>query len=172
MIDDKLDKLYGKAQVEVENGLYVNTCTDTEAKASQIRRIASELGIEVKVELVEKGVSIVESKGKDSQLGGRKGLCKVRVVLPDGRILAGDTVADTLQEVVEYVGVENVMKLNIVSCGIGLVSATLDEKYKSSQRKLSNGMFLMTNTPTERKIKQIQRILDAYSPLGLKIEII
>ena len=63
-------------------------------------------------------------------------------------------------------------KLNIVSCGIGLVSTTLDEKYKSSQRKLSNGMFLMTNTPTERKIKQIQRILDAYSPLGLKIEII
>ena len=172
LIDDKLDSLYRKAQVEVENGLYINTCTDTETKAAQIKRIATQLGIDIKVELVDKSpkeIFVVESKDGDSQLGGRKSFCKLRVVLPDGRILAGNTVADTLQEVVEYVGVENVMKMNIIACGIPLVSAILDVKYGKYQRKLSNGMFLMTNTPTERKIKQIQQISDAYS-LGLKIE--
>ena len=65
--------------------------------------------------------------------------------------------------------VKFVMKMNIIACGIPLVSAILDVKYGKYQRKLSNGMFLMTNTPTERKIKQIQQISDAYS-LGLKIE--
>ena len=58
---------------------------------------------------------------------------------------------------------------NINASGIPLVSTTLDEKYGRNQRKLSNGMYLMTNTSTEAKIKQIKEISNAYS-LGLKVE--
>ena len=171
-IDDKLDALYGKAQVEIGKGLYVNTCTDTETKASQIVKIAKLLNLDIKVELVDKETVnsvLVDCNDRILNAGGRKSQCDVRVILPDGRIITNNWVADTLQEVVELAGVENVKKLNINASGIPLVSTMLDEKYGRNQRKLSNGMYLMTNSSTETKIKQIKEISEAYS-LGLKVE--
>ena len=171
-IDDKLDKTYEKHQVEITKGLYLNTCTDTETKAAQILKIAKLLGEDVKVELVDKETGnsvLVDCNDRILNTGGRKSQYDVRVILPDGRIITNNWVADTLQEVVELAGVENVKKLNINASGIPLVSTMLDEKYGRNQRKLSNGMYLMTNSSTETKIKQIKEISEAYS-LGLKVE--
>ena len=171
-IDDKISVAEEKQQVEVAPGLYLNTHTNTETKASQILKIAKQLGIEVKVELVDKETgasSEVNLASGTLSLGGRRSQFEVRVILPDGRVFANNFVADTLQEVVEYAGVENVKKLNINASGIPLISTTLHDRYFKNQRTLSNGMYLMTNTSTETKIKQMQQISDAYS-LELKIE--
>lgn len=171
-IDNKLDKMYESHQVEIAKGLYINTCTDTETKAAQILKIAELLKENVKVELIDKETgssSVVDYSNRSFNAGGRKSQYEVCVIFPDGRIVKNNWVADTLQEIVEYAGVENVKNLNINASGIPLVSTTLDEKYGRNQRKLSNGMYLMTNTSTETKIKQIKEISTAYS-LGLKVE--
>lgn len=50
VVSNTMDKKYGKAQVPVENGLYVMTHSSTHDKKKQLDKIAKELGVKIMVE--------------------------------------------------------------------------------------------------------------------------
>ena len=52
IVSNTLDKKYGRAQVPVEGGLYVMTHSSTHDKKKQLDKIATTLGLELKVEEV------------------------------------------------------------------------------------------------------------------------
>lgn len=52
IVSTTIDKKYGSAQVPVENGLYILTHSSTKDKKMQLDRIATELGLKLKVEII------------------------------------------------------------------------------------------------------------------------
>lgn len=52
IVSTTIDKKYGYAQVPVENGLYIMTHSSTKDKKIQLDRIAKELGLKLKVEII------------------------------------------------------------------------------------------------------------------------
>ena len=58
-----------------------------------------------------------------------------------------------------------------MQCKIPLISNTIDSKYGSKQKLLGKGWYLMTNTSTLNKKKDIEAISEAYN-LGVKVEIV
>ena len=95
----------------------------------------------------------------------------LRIICPDGHIIQKATAADAFIEFVLYVGIEKVRRLGLVQCKIPLVSNTIDSKYGSKQKLLGKGWYLMTNTSTLNKKKDIEAISEAYN-LGVKVEIV
>lgn len=95
----------------------------------------------------------------------------IRVVFPDGRAICHRQVLNTLIEVVEFAGPENVMGLNIPSVTGNLISNELCDHiiYSRSQKKLSTGHYIQTNSATDKKFEQINTINKQLS-LGLKVE--
>ena len=97
---------------------------------------------------------------------------RIRVTLPDGRVIQCSKVKDTLLEVIKYAGVVNVEKLELYHAAF-LISRTLDNnpKYAKSRYEIEQGFYVFTNTNTDVKRKQIQAISDRLN-LGLKVEIV
>lgn len=93
----------------------------------------------------------------------------IRIIFPDKTIIQNSTVADSLIEFVQIVGVDKVRKLGLTRCNIPLISNTIDEKYGNSQKDLGDGWYLITNTSTASKISDIESISAAYN-LGVKVE--
>ena len=96
---------------------------------------------------------------------------KLRVTLHDGRIIEHRFALETLKEVVQIVGIDKVSALNIIQCGVPLVSNTLDNVYSSSQKDLQNGWYLMTLSSTSTKKQQLDKISNAYD-LEIVVEIV
>ena len=92
----------------------------------------------------------------------------LRIKFADGRVIDEPEVAETFRKFVIEVGVDRVRSLGIVRNRVPLVSNTLDEKYKSQQRDLGNGWYLMTCTTTSSKMGDISNIAKR---LGIDIEI-
>ena len=98
-------------------------------------------------------------------------LTRLRITLPNGKVLQEYTAAQTFCEFVKYVGVQNVRSLGLIQSAIPLVSNTLDKKYARAQKPLGNGWYLMTNTNTMVKKRDIEYIAKAFG-LAIKVEII
>lgn len=95
-------------------------------------------------------------------------MTKLKITYANGRVIMEPSAADTFRKYVIDVGVLKVRELGIIRCRIPLVSNTLDEKYKSRQKPLGGGWYLMTNTSTIDKKKDIEFIAEA---LGIKIKV-
>lgn len=95
----------------------------------------------------------------------------LRIIFPNGKIIQNRTTVETMVEFIKYVGVAKVRTLGLTRCRIPLVSNTLDKKYRNQQQPLGNGWYVITNTCTEAKRKDINKISDAYN-LGVKVEIL
>ena len=95
----------------------------------------------------------------------------IRVVFPDGRAICHKQVLNTLIEVVEAAGPDNVMNLEIPSMTGNLIATKLTNHpvYSRSQKKLSNGYYIQTNSSTDKKFEQINTINKKLN-LGLKVE--
>lgn len=110
--------------------------------------------------------------GNIKRRGDRKApRTNLRVTFPNGKMIENRFALDTLKEIVINVGIEKVRALQIVQCGVPLISNTLDKVYSSSQKELSNGWYLMTLSSTITKKQQIDKISRAYH-LGLEVTII
>ena len=96
---------------------------------------------------------------------------KIKITFANGKVIKEHFVADTLFEFVKYVGIERVRNLNIIVSRIPLISSTLDEKYASQQKPFGNGYYLMTNTSTLTKIKEINYIANKLG-IELIVEIV
>lgn len=124
-------------------------------------------------------ISLYDSKAyntSDDDFYKRKSSSKsrkfiIRVVFPDGHAICHKQVLNTLMEVVEFAGPENVMALDIPSVTGNLVSTELSDHpvYSRSQKKLSTGHYIQTNSGTDKKFEQINTINKNLN-LGLKVE--
>lgn len=93
----------------------------------------------------------------------------LRVTFPDGKIIENRFAYETLQDVVMYAGIDKVRSLNIIQCGVPLVSTTQDNFY--NQKEISKGIYLITHSSTGQKRQQIEKISKELN-LQLKVEIV
>lgn len=103
--------------------------------------------------------------------GPRRKKFIIRVVFPDKTVSCHKMVSDTFLDVVRYAGAENVKRLNIMQLGENIVSSKLNEneRYRSAQKDLGNGLYLCTVSTTGRKL-EIIKYLNKELNLGLTIE--
>ena len=101
----------------------------------------------------------------------QSGKTYIRVVFPDNRVSCSRQVWQTLVDVVNYAGGENVKRLGIMMLGDNLVSSHLNPNsaYRSAQKLLDDGLYVSTFSTTEVKYKQIQKI-NRDLKLGLVIQ--
>lgn len=94
---------------------------------------------------------------------------RLKIILPGGKVLSSNTAAETMVRFVKYIGPKKVRELGIKCCNIDLVSDKLHNIYSAQQQFLGNGLFLLTQSNTPTKIRQIQQIAEAFN-LDIKIE--
>ena len=122
---------------------------------------------EVKAKLLELGLFQTKQPRKERVLrdpNAPKTL--LRVTFPDGRVICHHKVADTLVDIIEYVGPEIVNTLNVIKSSAPLVAKTMPNK---GGKELEGGWFVCTHSSTQVKKRQIEQISDELQ-LGLKIE--
>ncbi len=95
----------------------------------------------------------------------------IRVEFPDGRIIEDKNVSLTYCSFIKEIGAEEISILGISHAGVNIVSRKLDSKYSNYQRDIGNGWYVMTNSSTHRKYKDLQRIIDEYG-LDIKISLV
>ena len=69
------------------------------------------------------------------------------------------------------VGPERVRSLGMKQNKVPLISNTLDEKYKRTQKSVGNGWYLITNSNTLTKKRDIERIASKFG-IKVKVEVI
>jgi len=94
-------------------------------------------------------------------------MTNVRVKYPDGIVLYA---WHTFRDVILRTGIQRVRDLDIMICGVKLVSNRMDKKYAKQQKDLGDGWLMMTNCSTETIRKQIMHIYNSYG-LGLKVDV-
>lgn len=92
---------------------------------------------------------------------------RLRVTLPDGRVICHNKVSQTLLDVVDYVGFERVERLGWSVSSQPFVSK---ERYPRNQNERS-GWYVTTHSSTPVKKQQIEKLSDIFQ-LGLIIKII
>lgn len=99
---------------------------------------------------------------------GHKAAAKVlRVTFPDGRVLCHSKAAETLFDVVEYIGFERVEKLQWSVSSQPFVSR---ESYPRGQKE-GGGWYVTTHSNTESKKRQIERLSELFG-LDLIVEMV
>ena len=69
------------------------------------------------------------------------------------------------------IGPERVRSLGMTQCKVPLISNTLDKKYKRAQKPVGNGWYLMTNSNTQTKKRDIENIARKLN-IKVKVDII
>lgn len=95
----------------------------------------------------------------------------LRVEFSDGRIIEHRNVSATYCDVIKEIGAEEVNILDIYHSGVNIVSRTLDSKYGDYQRDIGDGWYVLTNTSTNTKYQDLQRIIDEYC-VDIKVSIV
>jgi len=96
---------------------------------------------------------------------------KIEVIFPDGRVVCENLVVNTLLEVINYAGIEDVAGLGITmgeNGGSSLICTEVNEKYPISFKPLGDGLYVNTNSSTNTKLSHIQQINDMLK-LGLVV---
>lgn len=108
-----------------------------------------------------------------SKQGTKQKSVIIKITTPEGDIMQHTKVLDTLIDVIEYAGAENVMSLNIQNCGDNLIlqEDNINERYRKATKQLSSGLYVNTCSDTKTKARTIQQISDSLE-LDLKIEIV
>lgn len=96
---------------------------------------------------------------------------RLRIIFPNGKVIEHRNAADSMVEFIQYVGIDKVRSVGLYRCRIPLVSNTIDKKYSRQQKALGNGWFVIVNTCTAAKKKDVEAISKAYN-LGVKVEIV
>lgn len=109
--------------------------------------------------------------GKTGPKEVKNPVTRLRITFADGSVIQERNAAESFVAFVRRVGVERVRSLGLKQCKIPLVSNTLDKKYGDKQKSLGNGWYLMTNTSTQSKHKDIEFIANAFN-INVKVDII
>ena len=95
----------------------------------------------------------------------------IKITFKDGTVIQGKNTTEAFYKFISYVGAERVQALGILRNKIPLVSSTIDSIYGKRQKHLGEGLYLMTNTDTRTKIRDIKYIADSFN-LDIKIDTI
>ena len=109
--------------------------------------------------------------GKTGPKEVKNPVTRLRITFADGSVIQERNAAESFVAFVRRIGVERVRLLGLKQCKIPLVSNTLDKKYGDKQKSLGNGWYLMTNTSTQSKRKDIELIANAFN-INVKVDII
>jgi hypothetical protein len=93
----------------------------------------------------------------------------LKVTYPDGRIVAERIVSKTMIDVIQTAGALNVQSLGIFVNKINIVSDTVLPSYEIAQKPIDNGLYVMTKSNTETKLRIIEQISEAFN-MGLRVE--
>ncbi len=115
---------------------------------------------------VEHGINTIKAKKTDIAPATR-----LKITFNNGKIIQEQFAADTFRKFIQYIGIQKVRSVGIIRNKIPLISNTLDKKYKKQQKPLGNGWYLMTNTSTKNKKKDIEYIAKQLN-IKCKVEII
>jgi hypothetical protein len=96
---------------------------------------------------------------------------RLRITLADGRVIQESQAAETFRQFVMMIGPERVRSLGITQCKVPLISNTLDKKYKRAQKSVGNGWYLMTNSSTQTKKRDIENIARKLN-IKVKVDIV
>lgn len=166
---DKINPKYRSATKYIGNGSFVNTCSDTPTKYNIIHQISQELDLGLSVDFVSLDAKHTEMMPSNLKVDSTRQ--KIKVTLPDGRVIQHAKVLQTLIDVIEYAGVDAVRDLHISINKDNLITNKITPIYKMSLKSLGNGLYVHTNSGTQTKYTQIKQISDELH-LGLKIELI
>ena len=132
-------------------------------KRSMTMPIDQEASIAVpRREFIEREPFTISSHSKSSKT-------VLSVKFPEGKTISNRFAYDTLLETIKSIGHEKVKGLNIVYCGVPLVSDKKDDFY--TQHELTRGVYIMTHSATKVKKEQLDEISKKLG-LGLKVEIV
>ena len=95
----------------------------------------------------------------------------IKITFKDGTVIQGKNTTEAFYKFISYVGAERVQALGILRNKIPLVSSTIDSIYGKRQKHLGEGLYLMTNTDTRTKIRDIKYIADSFN-IDIKIDTI
>ena len=109
--------------------------------------------------------------GKTGPKVVKQPVTRLKIIFADGTVIQERNAAETFVAFVRKVGVERVRSLGLKQCKIPLVSNTIDKKYGDKQKPLRNEWYLMTNTSTQSKLKDIEAIAKAFD-IKVKVDVI
>ena len=109
--------------------------------------------------------------GKTGPKVVKQPVTRLKITFADGTVIQERNAAETFVAFVRKVGVERVRSLGLKQCKIPLVSNTIDKKYGDKQKPLGNEWYLMTNTSTQSKLKDIESIAKAFD-IKVKVDVI
>ena len=109
--------------------------------------------------------------GKTGPKGEIAPATRLKITFADGHVIQEPQAAETFRKFVMEVGAERIRTLGMKQNKVPLISNTLDKKYKSSQKPVGNGWYLMTCSNTLTKKRDIERIANMFN-IKIKVEIV
>ena len=95
----------------------------------------------------------------------------MKITFANGNVIQESQASETFRKFVMEIGAERIRSLGLKQNKVPLISNTLDKKYRSSQKAVGNGWYLMTCSNTLTKKRDIERIANAFK-VKVKVEII
>jgi hypothetical protein len=108
----------------------------------------------------------IESTEVFRERNSKKHLC---VTFPDGTVYCDKSPTQTQIMTISRIGIEKVASLGLEVCHIPLVGRKIYPKYEQWQKPITDGWYLMTQTDTGQKHRQLLSISNQLK-LNLKIE--
>ncbi len=156
-------------QIKREIILVVEYVPDEPLSVKLTRKRSLTIPPEIDIPTDRKNQSFVERETYTISSHSKSSKTTLRVKFPDGKTIAHRFAYDTLIEAIRNIGYEKVRALNLICCGVPLVSNTKDDFY--TQHELTKGVFIMTHSSTRSKKDQLDEISKRLK-LNLKVEIV
>ncbi len=108
-----------------------------------------------KLELDPQAQHTEGKKAPKTKVSPKTGLC---IYLPDGSFIQKKKASDTMVEAVRMAGAMRVRELNMICAHVPLVSNTKDKKYAANQHEVEPGLYVITQSSTKEKKRQLEQI--------------
>ena len=124
----------------------------------------------LEVDAVEEAEDVDEEEPTDGHFTRRH----LKVVYLDGRVVENNNSTTTLIEVINEIGPAKVADLNLKISGYPMISRERiendDKGYRSSQREINDGYWIVTKFSTDAKLAKLQEISNRLN-LGLQVSV-
>ena len=135
-------------------------------RKDKIEKFLENLGVDA----VEEAEDVDEKEPSDGTFTKRH----LKVVYPDGRIVENNNSTTTLIEVINAIGPAKVAELDLKISGYPMISRERiendDKGYRSSQREINDGYWIVTKLSTDAKLAKLQEISNKLN-LGLQVSV-
>lgn len=95
----------------------------------------------------------------------------LRVEFPDGTVVQDKSVCETYAKTIKLIDPELVALVELSHAGVEVVSKTLNSRYARYQKPIGDGWYVMTNSSTNTKRDDLQKISDELE-LDLKVYLV